>query len=131
MDDTFVWRDKNAGSGIGSNFGSVPYNNTVDGKISEDRFSIQNSRIGFRFDGDWKGAHFVGYNEWDFLGTSGATNITVTNGAVVPRIRLYWVDVRKGKIEFLAGQSWSMDDAPTAGASPHFRVISSTRKSWT
>ena len=24
------------------------------------------------------------------------------------RIRLYWVDLRKGKFEFLAGQSWSM-----------------------
>ncbi len=118
MDDTFVWRDKNAGSGIGSNFGSVPYNNTVAGRTSEDRFSIQNSRIGFRFDGDWKGTHFIGYNEWDFLGTSGATNITVTNGAVVPRIRLYWVDVRKGKIEFLAGQSWSMMTPNRRGISP-------------
>ena len=26
----------------------------------------------------------------------------------MPRIRLFWVDVRKGSIEFLAGQSWSM-----------------------
>jgi hypothetical protein len=32
----------------------------------------------------------------------------VTNGAFVPRIRLYWVDVRKGQWEVLAGQSWSM-----------------------
>jgi hypothetical protein len=108
MDLTAVWRDKNAASSIGSNFGSVPYNNTVNGKLSEFRFSPQNSRIGFRFDGDWKGAHFMGYNEFDFLGTSGSNALTVTNGAFVPRLRLYWVDVRKGKIEFLAGQSWSM-----------------------
>jgi hypothetical protein len=26
----------------------------------------------------------------------------------VPRLRLFWVDVRKGQWEFLAGQSWSM-----------------------
>jgi hypothetical protein len=108
MDLTAVWRDKNAGSSIGSNFGSVPYNNTANGKLSEFRFSPQNSRIGFRFDGDWKGAHFIGYNEFDFLGTSGSFAITVTNGAFVPRLRLYWVDVRKGPWEFLAGQSWSM-----------------------
>ena len=108
MDLTAVWRDKNAGSSIGSNFGSVPYNNTVNGKLSEFRFSPQNSRIGFRFDGDWKGAHFIGYNEFDFLGTSGSFAITVTNGAFVPRLRLFWVDVRKGAWEFLAGQSWSM-----------------------
>ena len=108
MDLTALWRDKNAGSSIGSNFGGVPYNNAVNGKLSEFRFSPQNSRIGFRFDGDWKGTHFIGYNEFDFLGTGGATNYTVTNGAFVPRLRLYWVDVRKGGWEFLAGQSWSM-----------------------
>jgi len=108
MDLTAVWRDKNAGSSIGSNFGSIPYNNAVNGKLSEFRFSPQNSRIGFRFDGDWKGTHFIGYNEFDFLGTSGSTAITVTNGAFVPRLRLFWVDVRKGSWEFLAGQSWSM-----------------------
>jgi hypothetical protein len=108
LDATFVWRDKNAASGIGSNFGSIPYNNAVNGKLSEARFSPQNSRIGFRVDGDWKGVHFIGYNEFDFLGTSGASNLNTTNGAVVPRLRLYWADVRKGGWEFLAGQSWSM-----------------------
>jgi hypothetical protein len=108
MDLTGLWRDKNAGSSIGTNFGSIPYNNTTNAKNSEFRFSPQNSRIGFRIDGDWLGTHFIGYNEFDFLGTSGATNIGVTNGAFVPRLRLFWLDARKGKIEFLAGQSWSM-----------------------
>jgi hypothetical protein len=108
MDATAVWRDKNAASGIGSNFGSLPYNNAVNGNLSEFRFSPQNSRIGFRIDGSWMGAHFIGYNEFDFLGTSGSSSLQVTNGAVVPRLRLFWVDVRKGKIEFLAGQSWSL-----------------------
>lgn len=108
MDLTAVWRDKNAGSSLGSNFGSVPYNNTTNAKNSEFRFTPQNSRIGFRVDGQWKDVHFIGYNEFDFLGTGGGTNYTVTNGAFVPRLRLFWVDVRKGAIEFLAGQSWSM-----------------------
>lgn len=108
MDLTSVWRNVNAASSIGSNFGSIPLNNALGGHNSEFRFSPQNSRVGFRIDGDWKGTHFIGYNEFDFLGTSGATNLTVTNGAFVPRLRLFWVDVRKGKVEFLAGQSWSM-----------------------
>ncbi len=108
MDLTTVWRSENAGSSIGSNFGSIPYNNAVNGKLSEFRFSPQNSRIGFRIDGDWKGTHIIGYNEFDFLGTSGSTALTVTNGAFVPRLRLFWVDARKGPWEFLAGQSWSM-----------------------
>ncbi len=108
MDLTPLWRDKNAGSSMGSNFGSIPYNNTANGNLSEFRFSPQNSRIGFRIDGDWKGTHFIGYNEFDFNGTSGSNGIAVSNGAFVPRLRLFWADVRKGKWEFLAGQSWSM-----------------------
>ena len=97
MDATAFFRDKNATSSIGSNFGSVPYNNTVNGRLSEFRFSPQNSRIGFRFDGDWKGTHFIGYNEFDFLGTGASNALTVTNGAFVPRLRLFWVrDARRG-----------------------------------
>jgi len=108
MDFTTFWRDKDAASSMGTNFGSVPYNNAVQGNLSEFHFSNQNSRLGFRVDGNWKGAHFIGYNEFDFNGTSGSTSLAVSNGAIVPRLRLYWVDVRKGAIEFLAGQSWSM-----------------------
>ena len=108
MDFTPFFRDKNAGSSMGSNFGSVPYNNTANGNLAESKFSEQNSRLGLRVDGDFKGVHFIGYNEFDFNGTSGAANMQVTNGAIVPRLRLFWVDARKDKWEFLAGQSWSM-----------------------
>ncbi len=108
MDLTPVWRDKNAGSSMGSNFGSIPYNNTANGNLSEFRFSIQNSRLGLRVDGDWKGVHFIGYNEFDFNGTSGSASLADSNGAVVPRLRLFWLDARKGAIEYLVGQSWSM-----------------------
>jgi hypothetical protein len=109
MDATAFWRDKDAGSSLGSNFGSIPYNNTNPAsKLSEFRFTPQNSRIGFRVDGNVKGAHFIAYNEFDFLGTSGGNNLGVTNGAFVPRLRLFWVDVRKGQWEVLAGQSWSL-----------------------
>jgi hypothetical protein len=108
LDLTASWKDKNAGGSLGSNFASVPYNTATTSKLGEFKFSPQNSRIGFRIDGDWKGSHFIAYNEFDFLGTSGSNAITVTNGAFVPRLRLFWVDIRKGKIEYLAGQSWSM-----------------------
>ncbi|MBV8817558.1 MAG: hypothetical protein JO022_04320, partial [Acidobacteriaceae bacterium] len=45
LDLTAVWRDKNPGSSIGSNFGSVPFNNVAAGKNSEFHFSPQNSRL--------------------------------------------------------------------------------------
>lgn len=59
MDLTADWKDKNAGGTLGSNFGNIPYNNAVTSRLSEFRFSPQNSRRGFRVDGNWKGAHFV------------------------------------------------------------------------
>ena len=93
---------------MGSSFGSIPYNNTANGNLSEFRFSPQNSRIGFRIDGDWKGTHFIGYNEFDFNGTSGSNGIAVSNGAFVPRLRLFWADVRKGEVRVPRRQSWSM-----------------------
>ncbi len=108
MDMTSVWRSKDVGSSIGTTFANIPYNNVAAGRLSEFHLSPQNSRLGFRVDGDWKGAHFIGYNEFDFNGTSGGNNLSTTNGSFVPRIRLFWVDVRKGSIEFLAGQSWSL-----------------------
>jgi hypothetical protein len=119
MDATAVWRNENTGSIIGSNFGSVPFSNAVPGgKLDEFRFSPQNSRLGFRVDGDWKGFRFIGYNEFDFLGTSGSNAIGVTNGAFVPRLRLYWVDVQKAGWEILGGQSWSMLTPNRKGISP-------------
>jgi uncharacterized coiled-coil protein SlyX len=108
MDMTGVWRSKDVGSSIGTTFANIPYNNVAAGRLSEYHMSPQNSRLGFRVDGDWKGTHFIGYNEFDFNGTSGGNNLTTTNGSFVPRIRLFWVDVRKGGVEFLAGQSWSL-----------------------
>jgi hypothetical protein len=118
LDSAGVWRSKNAGSGIGSNFGSIPFDNSVPGgKLNEFRFSPQNSRLGFRIDGNYKGIKFLVYNEDDFLGNS-ANNIGITNGAFVPRMRLFWVDTRKGGWDFLTGQSWSMLTPNRKGISP-------------
>lgn len=110
MDLTVIGRDKFTGSSLGTSFGSVPFDTTttVGAHLSEFRFSPQNSRIGFRFDGKFKDIRYIGYNEFDFLGTSGSTSITTSNGAFVPRLRLFWVDLRKGDWEMLGGQSWSM-----------------------
>ncbi len=118
LDFTAVFKSENAGGSIGSSFGSVPYNNGATGRLSEFRFSPQNSRIGFRVDANVKGYHVMAYNENDFLGTSGTNNLSVTNGAFVPRLRLFWVDIRKGIFEIMGGQSWSMMTAGRKGISP-------------
>jgi hypothetical protein len=118
MDFTAEFKSENAGGSIGSSFGSVPFDNASTARLSEFRFSPQNSRIGFRIDANYKGAHIIGYNENDFLGTSGTNNLSVTNGAFVPRLRLFWVDIRKGDWEILGGQSWSLLTPNRKGISP-------------
>ena len=61
MDFTMVTRDIDAGTGIGTNFGSFPYRtkSSPQGNLSEFRFSPQNSRIGARFDALGKGANVL------------------------------------------------------------------------
>jgi hypothetical protein len=109
MDLTDVYRSVTTGAGIGSNFGSIPYANPAAAapNLSENRLSIQNSRIGMRLDSDFRGAHVLAYWESDFLGFV-PTNASVTSNSYNLRERLYWADIRKGKFEMLGGQSWSM-----------------------
>ncbi len=68
MDFTSVWRNHDGGSGIGTNFAGIPYGNIFQNNLSEFRFSMQNSRIGFRVDAMVKGAHVIGYMESDYPG---------------------------------------------------------------
>ncbi len=106
MDFTTVFRTTTVGSGIGTNFGGIPFNNATLGKLTELRESAQNSRIGIRVDANVKGAQILGYMESDYLGAA-PTNLPVTSNSDPLRLRLYWVDVQKSGFEILAGQSWS------------------------
>ena len=119
MDLTGVWRSRDGGSGIGTNFAGIPYgtSSSFAANMSEFRFSMQNSRIGFRVDADVKGSHVIGYEESDFLGNN-PTNVAVSSNSNTFRSRLYWVDIRKDAWEVLAGQTWSLATANRSGVSP-------------
>jgi hypothetical protein len=124
MDFTGVFRNHNAGGGIGSNFAGLPYEVTnTSGAINllnhatESRLNMQNSRLGLRIDAMVKGAHVIGYMESDFLGNNPA-NVSVSSNSNTLRSRLYWVDVTKNKWEFLGGQTWSLITPGRSGISP-------------
>lgn len=119
MDFTSVFRSTDVGSGIGTSFGGIPFNaSSPNGQLSELRFSAQNSRLGMKIDANPGGDLKVrGYVEADFLGNA-ATNLQIGSHSDTMRMRLYWVDVHKGKIEILAGQSWSMMTPNRVGISP-------------
>jgi hypothetical protein len=117
MDFTSVYRSHDAGNGIGTNFAGIPYGNVYQNNLSEERLSMQNSRIGFRVDALVHDAHVIGYMEADFLGNN-ATNVAVTSNSNTLRSRLYWVDLRKGNWEILGGQTWSLMTPGRTGISP-------------
>ncbi len=117
LDFTGVWRSHTGGSGIGTNFASIPYGNVFQNNLSEFRLSMQNSRIGFRVDAMVKGAHVIGYMESDFLGNNPG-NVAVSSNSNTLRSRLYWADLQKDKWEILAGQTWSLLTPGRKGISP-------------
>jgi hypothetical protein len=118
MDFTSVFRSTDVGSGIGTSFGSIPFNGASPaGQLSELRFSAQNSRVGIKVDANPGDFRVRGYLEADFLGNA-AANVQIGSHSNTLRMRLYWVDVRRGKWEVLAGQSWSMMTPNRVGISP-------------
>ncbi len=117
VDFTWFGRSTNVGSGLGTNFGGIPYNTAAAAHLSENNFSAQNSRIGFRVDSKVLGAKVLGYFEADFFGNQGA-NVFVSNGAATFRMRNIFVDLQKGRWEILGGQDWSMFTPNRKGLSP-------------
>ncbi len=119
MDITNTFRSTNAGTSLQTNFGSFPYNNTVQGRMTEDKWSAENSRLGLRVDTKVRGANVLGYFEGDFVGLQNAANNTqVSSNSMLFRIRQYYVDVRRGFWEVLGGQAWSMILPNRRGMSP-------------
>ena len=116
MDFTGMWRSTDVGSGIGTNFGSIPYGNTYQDNLNETRFSMQNSRLGFRLDTDTKSTHVMGYFEGDFLGNNGG-NVAVSTNSNTFRSRLFFVDLKNGDVELSMGQQWSLITPGRSGIS--------------
>ncbi|MGH9404645.1 MAG: hypothetical protein ACRD3D_02280, partial [Terriglobia bacterium] len=117
VDATAFFRTRNLGSGIGAAFGSLPFSNSDQGRLSEVRFSAQNSRFGLQYDSEFDRNRVRGYMETDFLGVQPG-NAFVTSNSDSLRLRLYWVDLTRGRFEFLAGQSWSLLTPSRNGISP-------------
>ena len=123
MDMTSITRSTNTGNGIGTSFGSIPFQTTTAGapnpagNLNETRFSAQNSRLTLQGTSKVGSASLKGYLEVDFLGNT-STNLNVTSNSNALRMRLYWVQFTSGKFEFMGGQSWSMMTPGRNGISP-------------
>ncbi|MGH9481681.1 MAG: hypothetical protein ACRD1L_06280 [Terriglobales bacterium] len=117
LDFTTVFRSTNVGSGIGTNFASIPYSNTVPGRLTELRESAQNSRLSLKVSGSHDGTDIFAYLETDFLGNQPG-NVAVSSNSDTMRLRVYFVDARNGSWEVLGGQNWSFLTPNRVGLSP-------------
>jgi hypothetical protein len=107
VDFISVTHSTDAGGGIGTGFGGIPFSNAEAGGLSETHFSMQNSRLGMRVDSNYLGYNILGYVEADFLGAAPA-NPFVTSNSDTFRMRLFFVDLKKDAFELTAGQTWSL-----------------------
>ncbi|HSK43775.1 MAG TPA: hypothetical protein VLA83_07810, partial [Candidatus Binatia bacterium] len=116
-----VFRTTNAtsatGNPIATSFGGLPFNNTIQGHLTEFRSTGQYSRYNLKVSGKYGANNVVGYIEGDFNGND-AANVFVTANGHTNRLRLYWLDLKRGKWEFLGGSSWGLETPNRTGLSP-------------
>lgn len=113
-----IFRTTNTTNVAGTNFGQVPFSNTVQGHLTEFRVTGQYSRYNLKVSGKYGANNVVGYLEGDFNGND-AANVFVTSNPHTNRMRLYWLDLKRGQWEFLAGQSWGLETPNRKGLSPN------------
>jgi hypothetical protein len=118
-DITGIFRSSDTGSGTGTSFGSIPFNNQLpQAALTEFRTTAQTSRLSMKVDANVTDSTAVtGYVESDFNGFQPPNAYTSTNSSTF-RLRLAFADVRHGKWEVLGGQSWSLLTPNRRGLSP-------------
>jgi len=112
-----VFRTTNTGGITTTSFGSIPFSNTVQGHLTEFRSTGQYSRYTLKISGTYGANKVLGYIEGDFNGND-AANVFVSANSHTNRLRLFWVDVKRGQWEFLGGQTWGMQTPNRVGISP-------------
>ncbi len=100
-----IYRGSNTGSSVATSFGGIPYENTIQGNLSESRMSAQMSRLSLRVMDQFGPTAVEGYAEADLAGHTGADQFVNLNSHTF-RLTQYWADVRRGPWEVLAGQAW-------------------------
>ena len=112
-----VFRTTNTGGSTTTSFGAIPFSNTIAGHLTEFRSTAQYSRYNLKIAGTYGANKVLGYIEGDFNGND-ATNVFVSSNPHTNRLRLYWLDLKRGSWEFLAGQTWGLQTPNRVGLSP-------------
>jgi hypothetical protein len=113
-----IFRTTNSGSIITTNFGNIPFSNTTQAHLTEDRLTGQFSRLNLKVTGKFGAIDVTGYAEMDFNGNDPAGTVFITGNSHTFRERLFWVDVKRHNWEILGGQTWSFLTPNRRGVGP-------------
>jgi hypothetical protein len=103
LDFETIIRSSNTGNVTATNFGAVPFSNTVAGHQRDLRLTAQNTRFDLKATTNFWGNDITAYGEMDFNGND-ASNVFVNSNSHTARLRLAYVDVMRGPFELKAGQ---------------------------
>jgi len=119
VDLTGIFRSRDVGSGLGTNFTILPYSNSLPlGQLSEFRFTGQGSRLLLKVEAKpTKSMNVTGYIESDFNGFEPA-NSNISTKSDTFRLRLAFLQLKSGKWELVTGQTWSFLTPTREGLSP-------------
>ena len=101
-----IFRTTNTQSNIATNFAAIPFRNATQGNLTEFRSTAQYSRLNLKVTDKFGGNDVTGYIEGDFSGNDSTSVYQTVNGHT-NRLRLYVMELKRGKWEFLGGQAWS------------------------
>jgi hypothetical protein len=118
LDFLQVWRSKTVSSGMGTNFAGISFYNTVLGQRPQTLSSAANLRLGMRVTTRVRGFDILGLVETDFQGYS-PNNVAITTSTFALRMRLAFLNARRNRWEFRAGQNWSLLTPAREGISPY------------
>jgi hypothetical protein len=114
-----VFRSTNTGNVATTNFGAIPFSNSATGAghLTEFRTTGQYSRMNLKINSKFGANDVTGFIESDFNGND-AGNVFVQTNPHTFRLRLFWLDLKRGRWEFLGGQSWGLLTPNRTGISP-------------
>ena len=113
-----IFRTTNTQNNIATNFAAIPFSNTTQGQLSEYRLTAQFSRFSIQVTDKFGANNVTGYCEADFSGND-ATNVYQTVNGHTLRMRLCFMDLKRGKWEILGGQTWSWLTPNRSGIGPN------------
>ena len=115
-----IFRTTNTQNNIATNYAAIPFSNTAQGHLTEYRLTAQFSRSDITSRDKFGANDVTAYCEADFSGND-ATNVYQTVNGHTLRVRLCFMDLKRGKWEVLGGQTWSWLTPNRKGVGPNAR----------